>query len=118
MKHLLTAVFALLLVASFSAPASAQMASGKVTMLRVNNLNDVYGEPDDAIRVEVVIQLNNQTNRGYGFELRNDNNRPLRQGMLDLLRDAFNNNWIVNIDFRTPTRRRNNGVIFRIWLTK
>ena len=38
----------------------------------------------------------------FGFQLRDDANGPARQGMLDLLRDAFNHGWIANIDFDIP----------------
>ena len=37
--------------------------------------------------------------------------------MLDLLRDAFTNNWTVVTDFnRDPVK--NNGVAFRVWIVK
>jgi hypothetical protein len=49
--------------------------------------------------------------------LRNDNNRPAREGMLDLLRDAFNNNTTVIIDYNIPSGKKN-GVIIRLALTK
>ena len=33
------------------------------------------------------------------------------------MRDAFNNNWIVTIDYSIDPGK-NNGVIIRTWLTK
>jgi len=53
----------------------------------------------------------------FGFQLRDDANGPARQGMLDLLREAFNHGWIANIDFDIPTGKRN-GTIIRTWITK
>ncbi len=98
-------------------PTDLLQATGKLTLLRVHELGDGYGPPSDFIDVEVVIKLNTMPANAFGFQLRNDNNLPLRQGMLDLLRDAFNNNWTVTIDYEI-TPGLNNGVIVRTWLTK
>ena len=92
-------------------------STGKLTFLRVHNLGTKFGPPTDQIDVEVVMKLNTSTKRAMGFQLRNDSNRPARQGMLDLLRDAFNNNWTVSVDFDLPTGK-NNGVIIRVALQK
>jgi len=88
-------------------------ASGKITMLRVHDVGTGYGPLD----VEVVITLDSEPNKGFGFQLRDDANRPVRQGMLDLLRDAFNNNWTVTIDYDIKPGEAY-GVIWRLWLTK
>jgi hypothetical protein len=71
-------------------------------LLRVHELGSGYGPPTDFIDVEVVAQFVGDTADAYGFQLRTDSNQPVWQGMLDLLRDAFNNNWIANIDYDTP----------------
>ncbi len=92
-------------------------ASGKVTMLRVHDLGTGYGPDTDFLDVEVVISLDSQPNNALGFQLRNDNFLPARQGMLNLLRDAFNNNWTVNTDFYIGQGKKN-GRIIRVWLTK
>jgi hypothetical protein len=76
-----------------------------------------YGPPTDQIDVEVVIKLNSQPDKAFGFELRNDANRPARQGMLDLLRDAFNHNWRVTVDYSIEVNKKH-GEIIRVWLTK
>ena len=94
-------------------------SQGKLTFLRVHDVGSGYGPGSDHIDVEVVIKLNTMPNNAMGFQLRNDNFRPARQGMLDLLRDAFNNNWTVTIDYSIDTDAdRKNGVILRTWLTK
>lgn len=85
-------------------------AEGKVTMLRVHDVGTGYGPPP-RLDVEVVIRLNSEPSNAFGFQLRDDANRPVRQGMLDLLSDAFDNNWTVYID-------ECDGVIRRVWLTK
>jgi len=94
-----------------------QTAGGKVSMLRVHDVGTKYGPSTDQIDVEVVIQLNDDKTRAYGFQLRNDGNRVARQGMLDLLRDAFEHDWTASIDHETATGKKN-GVIIRVWLTK
>lgn len=108
----------ILIVALFCQTAAAQLnASGKVTMLRVHDLGTGFGPPSDFIDVEVVIFLDSQPGKGFGFQLRNDNKLPARQGMLDLLRDGFAHNFVVNIDY-IPEPGRNNALIIRTWLTK
>ena len=92
-------------------------ATGYITMLRVHDLGTGYGPGDDFLDGEVVIHIDNQGNRGFGFQLRNDDYRPAREGMLNLLRDAFNNNWIVTVDYLIESDK-NNGTIIRAWITK
>jgi hypothetical protein len=76
-----------------------KIASGKLTLLRVHDVGQKFGAPRDEIDVEVVIQLDREGNKAFGFQLRNDSNRVVRQGMLDLLRDTFINNYTVAIDY-------------------
>jgi hypothetical protein len=92
-------------------------ATGYITMLRVHDLGTGYGPGDDFLDGEVVIHLDSQGGNGFGFQLRNDDFRPAREGMLNLLRDAFNNNWIVTINYLIEPDK-SNGVIVRAWLTK
>lgn len=94
-----------------------QQTSGKLNFLRVHDVGTGYGPATDKINVEVVVQLDGKPGYAFGFQLRNDQNRPVRQGMLDLLRDAFNNNWDVTIDYEIANGNKN-GIIRRIWLTK
>ena len=106
---------------SQAAVAPAQ-ASGKVVLLRVHDVETKYGPTGDEINVEVVIWLDTQPKRAFGFQLRNDGNRPVRQGMLDLLRDAFNNRWTVTINYvgadgKDPDPGKSNFLIIRTWVT-
>jgi hypothetical protein len=93
--------------------------SGKVVMLRVNQVGDSFGKPPDNIIAEVVVQLDAQQsqNSASGFQLRNDANQLVHQGMLDLLRDAFNNGWRAHFDHEVPNGLTK-GTIIRVWVTK
>jgi hypothetical protein len=99
------------------AQANLLQSSGKLTFLRVHDLGTGFGPPTDFLDVEVVVKLDSQPNKAFGFQLRNDTNLPARQGMLNLLRDAFNNNWTVTLDYWLEPGK-NNGEIIRIALSK
>lgn len=95
-------------------------AKGKLTFLRVNEVGDRFGPTNDHIEAEVIIRLDSEpegANSAFGFKLRNDSSQAVRQGMLDLLRDAFNHNWVVNIDYDIKAGKKK-GIIVRVWLTK
>jgi hypothetical protein len=110
---------AALIAALVTTPVNADVvqSSGRITFLRVHDVETGFGPPSDFIDVEVVIQLNTTPGGSFGFQLRNDANRAVRQGMLDLLRDAFNNNGTVVIDYEIEPPKQN-GVITRVALTK
>ena len=112
---LLAAVWCVMIAGS--AHAGLVNTSGKIKTLRVHNVGTKYGPPSDQIDVEVVITLSTETGKAFGFQLRNDGNRPVRTAMLDLLRDAFNNNWTVHIDYNSNPPKKN-SVLIRVWLTK
>jgi hypothetical protein len=107
------------LIGGAAAPARADLveSTGRVTLLRVHDVGTGYGPANDKIDVEVIVWLDSQPGKAFGFQLRDDGNRPVRQGMLDLLRDAFRNNWIVTIDYNIDSGKKN-GVITRTWVTK
>ncbi len=92
-------------------------STGKVIFLRAHDVGTAYGPPTDRIDVEVVVGLNTRPGMAFGFQLRNDNNHPARQGMLDLLRDAFNHDWNVAIDYDIADGKKN-GIIIRVALIK
>jgi len=91
--------------------------SGRLSLLRVHNRGTKFGPPNDQIDVEVVVAFQGRPNDFFGFQLRQDANAPVREGMLGLMRDGFNHNWIVHIDFDQQPNRRN-SVLIRVWLTK
>jgi hypothetical protein len=118
MKRTILMILVLMTVMLLATSASAQVnARGRLTALRVHDVGTGFGPSTDFIDVEVVIALDSQPGRFFGFQLRNDTKLPARQGMLDLLRDAFERNLIVNIDFfQVPGK--NNNILFRVWLTR
>jgi hypothetical protein len=91
--------------------------SGRIMMLRVHELGTGYGPWDDFLDAEVVIRLDSQPDNALGFQLRSDDFRPAREGMLNLLRDAFNHDWIVTVDYWIEPGLQN-GQLMRVWLTK
>jgi hypothetical protein len=86
---------------------------GKINFLRVHDVGTGWGPPSDFINVECVIKFKNAPTKAYGFQLRNDTNSKAHQDMLDLLRDAFNHDWVVSIDYEIEDLKKN-GVIRRI----
>jgi hypothetical protein len=92
-------------------------ATGTLTMLRVHERGSRFGPPDDSIDVEVVFTLSTTPDRAIGFQLRDDANRPVRQGMLALLLDAFDHAWTVHTDCEVPDGRKN-GIALRVWVTR
>lgn len=81
-------------------------------MLRVHDLGTAYGPPEDRIDAEVVISLDTEPDKAFGFQLRDDANRPAAEGMLRLLRDSFNRGRRVRIDFSRSSCRT--GRIIRV----
>jgi len=120
-KTKLLVVLAIIALAGVLAanPANADLleSTGKIKFLRVHDVGTGFGPPSDFIDVEVVIQLDSRPGESFGFQLRADANRAARQGMLDLLRDAFENNLNVTIDYNIEPPKKN-GVIIRVALRR
>jgi hypothetical protein len=95
-------------------------AEGLVTFLRVNNLKSGFGGGrTNWIDAEVIFKLDSHPERAFGFQLRDDNNLPVRQGMLDLLRDALVHDLKVKTDYVLPVATPNhNCYALRIALSK
>lgn len=94
-------------------------STGKVIFLRTHDVGSGFGPPDDFIDVEVVTRLDSVPDRAMGFQLRNDANRLARRGMLDLLRDAFENDIQTTIDYEIDLDAgHKNGIAIRVWLTQ
>jgi hypothetical protein len=74
-------------------------STGKLTMLRVHDVGTGYGAQPNFLDTEVVLKLHSEANKAFGFKLRPDQNGAVREGMLDLLRDAMTNDWPVTIDY-------------------
>ncbi len=96
--------------------------TGNIDFLRVHDVGTKFGGGIQEIDVEAVIMLNTVPGRAFGFTLRNDDNRVAHQGMLDLLRDAFDHNFAITIDSRIEdadfNKGKRNGRIIRAALRK
>lgn len=92
-------------------------ASGRLTFLRVHDVAIGWGGGNNALDVEVVIKLDTQPDRAFGFTLRNDVDSLAHGGMLDLLREAYKHDWVVAITyFDTPGG--NNGRMVKVELSR
>jgi len=115
------AIAASLFLGALAVPGTAKAdyieTTGTLTLLRVNEVGTKFGPPTDQIDVEVVIALSNRPGQYFGFQLRNDTNRSVHEAMLELLRDAYANNFKVTIDVEIPTGK-NNGVLNRVFISK
>lgn len=85
---------------------------GKPTFLRVHDVGTGWGPASDFLDAEVVIKLDTVPDRAFGFQLRNDVRKNEHHGMLDVVRDAFNRNQRIRIEYvRTGLR---NGRVIRV----
>jgi hypothetical protein len=112
-----TIILAVMTSAAWAQKPVQGKASGKLSMFLAQDVGSGYGAPDDRVDGEVVIRLDTQPQKAFGFQLRNDNYLPARRAMLDLLRDAFEHNWTVVIEY-DMIPGKNAGVIWRIFLVK
>ena len=94
-------------------------SQGKVNQLRVIELGSKHGHPSDQIDVEVVTALDTEPDREMGFQLRDDANRPVRQGMLALLIEAFNSGWTTRIEYDIDLEAgKKRGIVIRVILQR
>lgn len=87
-------------------------ATGKITLLRVHDVGSAYGPPQDRIDAEVIVQLDSEPGRAFGFQLREDGRESAHQKMFDLLRDAFNLDRRVRLEYLTTGDL--NGQLIRV----
>jgi hypothetical protein len=99
------------------ASADIRQTTGRVTSLRVHEMGSAFGPPNDRIDVEVVIRLDSEPNKAFGFQLRNDARLAAHQGMLEVCRDAFNNGWTITIDFDIQPGKLN-GLLIRATINR
>ena len=92
-----------------------RVAVGRLAFLRVHRLGSGFGPQFDFIDVEVVIGIHGAEG-GFGFTLRNDNQRFAHQGMLDVLRDAFDADTSVEVEYLVDPGEfgKVNGNIIRV----
>jgi hypothetical protein len=80
-------------------PGGVSATVGRLTLLRVHDVGTKFGPPDDQLDVEVVIRLDSEPGRSFGFQLRTGEDQEAREGMLGLLRDAFDSGARVRVEF-------------------
>ncbi len=85
---------------------------GHISLLRVHDLGTGYGPPTDPIDGEVVVKLDSDANSAFGFKLRVDSSENAGRGMLKLLRDAFNRNTPIKLEYEVTGPK--NGRILRV----
>lgn len=85
---------------------------GKINLLRVHDVGTGYGPSNDYLNVEVVVKLDSEPTKAFGFQLRADTNEGTHKGMLDLLRDAFKRDQLIRLEYIRTSR--NNGRIIRV----
>lgn len=112
-------LFILTISASITSVQAQQIfaVEGQLTFIRVHDVGTGFGSQSNFIDAEVIVGLNSQATNRYGFQLRNDTNQRVRQGMLDLLRDAFENNWNVRLEYFSEAGKTN-FILFRVIVTK
>jgi hypothetical protein len=91
---------------------SVLVAAGQLTFLRVHDVGTGFGPPIDPIDGEVVVKVDSEPAKAFGFQLRTDAGEATHRGMLDLLRDAFRRNRPIRLEYvKTGIHQ---GVIFRV----
>lgn len=98
-------------------PGDVRETSGKVASLRVEDLSSQEGSDEARYELEVVVHLDGEPDKSFGFRLQPESHQAAREGMLDLLRDAFRNDWVVTIGY-TVEAGRPEGVIVWTRLTQ
>lgn len=90
-------------------------ATGELSYLRVHEVGSGFGPHSDFIDVEVVCGVRGKDG-GFGCTLREDGNRFAHAGMLDLLRDAFNQDTVIEIEYVVDPGEfgKVNGTILRV----
>jgi hypothetical protein len=94
-------------------PGRRLQVEGRLSLLRVHDVGTGFGPPADHLDVEVVVRLDNTPDRAFGLQLRPDGNEPAHRGMLDVLRDAFNRNRRVRLEYDQPFGA-DSGVLVRV----
>ena len=84
---------------------SIQQAQGRIALLRVHDVGTKYGPPNDQLDADVVVVLDTEPEKALGFRLRTDASEHTARGQLGLLRDAFNQQRSIRVEYeRTGCR--------------
>jgi hypothetical protein len=91
---------------------SLQATGGRIELLRVHDVGSGFGPPTDQLDAEVIVLLDSEPEKAFGFKLRPGADERVARGMLDLLRAAFERDVRVHLEFiRTGCRT---GRIMRV----
>lgn len=74
---------------------------GHIVFLRAHEVGSGFGRAPNFLDAEVIVKLVEEPLRAFGFQLRNDANRPARREMFDMLRSAFIAGRPVRLDYIT-----------------
>jgi hypothetical protein len=90
---------------------------GTVTFLRVQDTGKGFGGGDsNFIDADVIFKLDTSPLKTFGFQLRNDENFPVRDGMLSLLREAVKDRGLSVITdyFELVNPPNQNSIAFQV----
>jgi hypothetical protein len=85
--------------------------TGNISYLRVHRESSKYGPPRDQIDAEVIVKLANADPLAFGIPLKTGKGLPAAQAMFAILRDAFNANEPVRIEYEEQPGRQNHYVV-------
>lgn len=90
-------------------PLGVRSAKGKVNYLRIHDSGE-YGAAPDSLRTEVVLKLDKEPARAFGFSLKNDADGPSHQGMLALVQAAYLNKLDLYLEYIQELNKFNSKV--------
>jgi photosystem II stability/assembly factor-like uncharacterized protein len=90
--------------------------TGRIILLRVNEVGDRFGTPSDDISAEVIVQLDSRPDLAFGLQLRRDTNLLERRAAFNSLKTAFKQDMSIAIDYRRTSLHT--GAIVRVFLIK
>lgn len=94
---------------------------GHVTFLRIHEIGSGYGGGrTNAIDADVIFRVDSHSTLSFGFELRDDEDLPVRRGMLDLVRDAMTHGLLLRPEYlqRVGAPGLRNCTVIRIELER
>ncbi|MFX0203240.1 MAG: CARDB domain-containing protein, partial [Candidatus Hodarchaeota archaeon] len=90
--------------------------TGKINYLRVHDLGTGYGPPKDFLDSEVIVRLDSDSQKAFGFQLRHGPFLPEHERMLSVLRDAFSKDKAVKFVYVKTGPKT--GTILRVSIEK
>jgi hypothetical protein len=91
------------------------ITKGKIKFLRVNEVGDGFGPAGDHLDAEVIFGLDTESQKSFGFKLRNDQNGLTHEAMFHMLHQAFLGNHEIFMEYHDQPML-SNLIVFRVWL--